>query len=167
MTADTWTIVGAIAAVLVAVLTLVDFLDKRWNYLKKFGRWALKRAPLLRSRTPVLLEIPELSPTRVPVFPDPAMPLHTPDGVHKELVKFIFRGSERLMASRVTRDGFPGINYLVEWQRPHQNPKSVQAPNRAQANDQWLSWYQEWKKQPGGFGGASGTGLDGMPPFTE
>lgn len=71
------------------------------------------------------------------------------------------------MASRVTRDGVPGSNYLVEWQRRNQNPKSVQTPNRAQANDQWLIWYQEWKKQPGAFGGAFGTGLNGAPPFTE
>lgn len=70
------------------------------------------------------------------------------------------------MAFRVVRDGFSGSNYLVEWQRANQNPKSMQTPDRAQANNQWLIWYKEWEKQPGGFGGSSGTGLDGAPPFT-
>lgn len=157
------------AIYLIAALAAIwDIFFDRGKYLKMAWYWMTKQAAHVRTdRTPAVLGIPQPTPSRVPIFPEAAMPLHTLDGVHKELVKFIFRGSERLMASRVTRDGFPGINYLVEWQRPNQNPKSMQTPNRAQANDQWLSWYQEWKKQPGAFGGASGTGLDGMPPFTE
>lgn len=154
--------------VIAALATIWDVFFDRGRYLKIVWRWTLRQAAHLRvSRAPAALAIPKTPPTRVPVFPDPALPLHTPDGVHKELVKYIFSGQTRLMAYRVTRDGFSGDSYLVEWQRPNQNPKSMQTRNRAQANDQWLNWYQEWKRQPGSFGGASGTGLDGTPPFNE
>lgn len=168
MPADVWTITGTIAAVLVALLALVDFLDKRRNYLKKLWRWALEYGRRLTiNHGPIELELPKQEARYAATFPARAIPLHSSDGMHKELLKYIMRGEERLIAYRTTREGLTGVSYLVEWQRPGQTPKSVQTPHRAQANDQWLTWYREWKNQPGGFGGSFGSGLDGAPPFAE
>jgi hypothetical protein len=52
---------------------------------------------------------------------------------------------------------------LVVRNRPNQQPQSCETPDRDEANARWIEWYQEWKKK--GFGGASGTGLFGEPPF--
>lgn len=89
------------------------------------------------------------------------------DGVKRVLKMHIMRGHEILRADEVTREGFPGVGYMVERVSADQNqpPKYVITPNQNEANATWWKWYKEWKAMPGGFGGASGTGLDGKPPW--
>lgn len=85
------------------------------------------------------------------------------DGTHREIMRHIMCGQDQLLSYTTTRDGFPGTRFLVVRARPSQPPQSVETPDREAANAKWVEWYLEWKKQ--GFGGASGTGLDGAPPF--
>ena len=71
------------------------------------------------------------------------------------------------MASETTRIGLAGIRYLVERYIPgEQAPRYKLTPNKDEANAQWFEWYDEIKRSNnGGFGGCSGTGLDGQRPF--
>jgi hypothetical protein len=95
-----------------------------------------------------------------------AVPATTPDGVTKVLVKYIMRGTQhQLLAYETKREGFPGTRYLVERKASGQDPKSCLTSNRDEANARWNEWFKEWEKQPGGFGGSFGTGLDGRPPW--
>jgi len=72
-------------------------------------------------------------------------------------------GPNRLLAYEVTRQGFPGTQFLVERHRPNQQvPQYKLTSNRHDANAQWHTWREEWRAQPNGFGGASGT-FDKLP----
>lgn len=89
-----------------------------------------------------------------------------PQRVNKVLVKHIMRGTEQqLMAWEITGQGFDGTRYLIGWTLPNQKPTFCETPDYKQANAQWHEWFKQWEKQPGGFGGAFGTGLDGKPPW--
>lgn len=103
------------------------------------------------------------TPIKMP-FHDVAVPVKTHDGANKTLVKRIMRGPEKLMAWEITREGFPK-GYLVEFTIRNQEPKSRATADYKVANEQWHEWYKEWKQQPGGFGGASGDGIDGTLPW--
>jgi hypothetical protein len=151
-------VVGALAGVLLLVLALIDFLINRWKYFKLFGHWLRKR--LLRFKNDPTFAILHIPPEK------PITSTSTPDGVHKTLKKFIFRGTQQqLMASETTRDGFPGTRYFVEFITAGQKPKSCSTPSRDEANAQWLVWYEQWEKQPGGFGGTFGSGIGVKRPF--
>ena len=151
-------VAGAVAGILLLVLALIDFFINRWKYFKMFVHWCRKQ--ILRFKidpAPVALNIPPEAPITT---------TSTPDGVHKTQKIYIFRGTQQqLIASEITRDGFPGTRYLVEYIAPNQTPKSITTPNPDEANTQWNKWYKEWQKQPGGFGGSFGNGMDGRPPW--
>jgi hypothetical protein len=105
------------------------------------------------------------SPIKLPYQHSPAT-VTTPDGVTKVLVKYIMRGTQQqLFAYETTRDGFPGTRFLVERVVPNQERQSCLTTNREEANIKWHEWFKEWEKQPGGFGGSFGTGLDGRLPW--
>lgn len=90
------------------------------------------------------------------------------DGVTKVLKMIIMcPGSSILRAYETTRVGFPGIQYLVERQDRGQSEwRSKLTDNKNDANTQWFEWYDEIKKMNNnGFGGCSGTGLEGKRPF--
>jgi len=153
-----WTDWILVAAALVTILVGVfEFID-HWSHVKRLASWV--RRQLIRLKPdprPVILTIPP---------EEPITTTSTPDGVHKTLKKYIFRGTQQqLMASEITRDGFPGTRFLVEFIVAGQQPKSVSTANRDEANIQWHKWYWQWKRQPGGFGGSFGTGLDGTLPW--
>lgn len=92
-----------------------------------------------------------------------AFPLDGKDGTKRTVARYIICGKDQLFAYRTIRDGLKGERFLVVRQRPDQEPQSFESPDRDAANVKWNEWYQEWKKK--GFGGASGTGLGGEPPF--
>jgi hypothetical protein len=102
-----------------------------------------------------IVQIPPVSPA--------AFPINGKDGVSRTIVRYIMCGQNQLLAYTTTREKMPGTRYLVVRMRPSQEPQSVETPDRDRANARWNEWYQEWKSQ--GFGGASGTGLDGASPF--
>jgi hypothetical protein len=103
---------------------------------------------------------------RTPPFPDAVITTKAPEGVNKALVKHIMRGTEQqLMAWEITGQGFHGTHFLVGWIVPDQKPTFYETPDYKQANAQWHEWFKQWEKQPGGFGGAFGTGLDGKLPW--
>lgn len=145
-----------IAAAIAAIIGLYFQFVDHWNHIKKLARWFQAQITRMKAdRTPVVLDIPPgPPPTELPA-----------DGKTKTIVSYILYGSDRLLAYEVTRDGFPGVRYLVERHRPNQQPAYCDTPDRERANEQWRTWYQEWQSQPGGFGGSSGTGLDGRPPW--
>jgi len=89
-----------------------------------------------------------------------SVPTKTPD----DLVRYIMRGEERLMAYKVTR---PGITpwFIVERIIPGQEPRLCETLDFREANAQWHEWYKEWEGQPGAFGGSFGNGLDGKLPW--
>jgi hypothetical protein len=155
-TANRLIVAGAIAGIVVGVLVLIDFLINRWKYFRLFWHWCRKQ--VLRFKpdpTPVELNLPPAPPpTELPA-----------DGVTKKPVMYIMFGPNRLLAYETTRQGFPGTRLLVERHLPNEQPKYCDTPNRDEANAQWRKWYEEWKAKPGGFGGASGTGLNGKPPW--
>jgi hypothetical protein len=92
-----------------------------------------------------------------------AFPLDGKDGAHRQIASYIMCGPDQLLAYRTTREGMSGTRFLVVRMRPSGDPQSVETPDREAANFKWNEWYQEWKQR--GFGGTSGNGLDGMPPF--
>lgn len=152
-------LVGAIGTIVLCILGILDFFIDRWGYLRRFGRRC--HATLIRLRgdsTGVTLHIPRTTPAVL-------LPATTSDGVSKIAIKYIMRGHDQLLAYEVTRAGFPGKRFLVVRNRPNQNPQSFETADSANANARWQVWFQEWRQQPGGFGGASGTGLDGKPPW--
>lgn len=181
---------AAIATIIVAVLTTMDFVFKRWNYLKKFGQRVHKQVlAFMDDQTYVTLKIPPPSPVKITApapdkilqpppteFPAPipvkpvssvrplANVISSVNGVNKVLIKYIMRGAERLMAYEIVKEGFP-TGYLVEFAMRDKEPKSCANADYRVANAQWHEWYKEWKQQPGGFGGSSGTGLDGTLPW--
>jgi membrane protein implicated in regulation of membrane protease activity len=85
------------------------------------------------------------------------------DGVSRAIVRQIMCGQDRLLAYKTAREGLPGARFLIVRERPDRQPQSMETSDRVAANATWNELYQEWKKR--GFGGASGTGLDGEPPF--
>jgi hypothetical protein len=99
-----------------------------------------------------------------PPLPDTAALVNTGPGPNKLLVKRIMRGTEKLMAWEIVRDGFPNA-FFVEFSIRNLEPKSCVTSDHRVANGEWHEWYKEWKQQPGGFGGASGDGLDGTLPW--
>ena len=102
--------------------------------------------------------------TYIPPAPSAVtLPTGTSDGVTKTIAKYVMQGQDQLLAYTTTREGLPGTRFLVVRNRPNQQPQSCETPNRDEANARWNEWYQEWKNK--GFGGASGTGLFGEPPF--
>jgi Ca2+/Na+ antiporter len=94
----------------------------------------------------------------------PAFPADGADSVHRQIVRYIMFGQDQLLAYTTTRDNLPGTRFLVVRNRPDREPQSLQCPDREAANAKWTEWYREWKTTRG-FGGASGNGLDGEPPF--
>jgi hypothetical protein len=148
---------GAIAGIVVCVFVMLDFFLNRWRYINRIAVWLGKQAIRLRpGSSAVTLGIP-------PPPPAVTLPTGTSDGVTKTIAKYIMYGQEQLLAYRTTRQGFPGTRFLVVRNRANQEPQSCETANREEANARWNEWYQEWKKK--GFGGASGTGLSGEPPF--
>jgi hypothetical protein len=148
---------GGIAGIVVCVFVVLDFFLNRWRYMKPITVWFGKQAMKLRpDSSAVTLEIP-------PAPPVVTLPTGTSDGVTKTIAKYIMCGQDQLLAYRTTREGFPGTRFLVVRNRPNQQSQSRETPDRDEANARWNEWYQEWKKK--GFGGASGTGLFGEPPF--
>jgi hypothetical protein len=114
---------------------------------------------------------PELQTPPEPTPNGPITPLqpsgnvtNVAGGVKKDLVKHIMRGKEHLMAYEIIKEGFPK-GYQVEFVMRDKEPKSCSSADYRVANERWHEWYKEWKQQPGGFGGASGTGLDGALPW--
>lgn len=101
----------------------------------------------------------------VPVMPPevPGHPENGEDGTSRNIVRYIMRGPDRLLAYTTTRQNLPGSRFLVIRARPDLEPQTLETADRAVANAQWGEWYLEWKRD--GFGGASGNGLDGAPPF--
>jgi len=114
-----------------------------------------------RDRNEFSIEKPEAAT----VFPTPpaAFPPNGEDGTHREIARFIMCGYDQLLAYKTTREGMSGTRFLVIRVRPNQEPQSIETQSRESANGKWSDLYQEWKKK--GFGGASGNGLDGVPPF--
>lgn len=149
---------SGIAGIVAAVVVLLDFLLNRWRYIKQIAIWIGKNVRRLKpDPTIVTLDIPP------PPMPAVAAPIETPDGASKTIVRYIIYGQDQLLAYTSTREGFPGTRFLIERNRPSQTPQSLQTSDRDLANAKWNEWYQEWKRK--GFGGASGTGLSGEPPF--
>ena len=68
------------------------------------------------------------------------------------------------MAWEIVREGFP-TGYFVEFAIRKLEPQSYATADYRVANEKWHEWYKQWKQQPGGFGGASGDGLDGTLPW--
>lgn len=148
---------GAIAGIVVCIFVVLDFVIDRWRYLKRISVWLWRQASKLKpDPSAVTLRIP-------PAPPSFALPTGTSDGVTKTVAKYIMQGQDQLLAYTTTREGFPGTRFLVVRHRPNQPPQSCETSNSQEANSRWNEWYQEWKKK--GFGGASGTGLFGEPPF--
>jgi hypothetical protein len=125
-------------------------------------------APRVEKQSPQLAEVqqdPESAPTKaVSLLPDAATVVNTPPGPNKLLVKRIMRGTEKLMAWEIVREGLPKA-YFVEFAIRNLEPKSCVTAEYKMANEQWHEWYKQWKLQPGAFGGASGDGLDGTLPW--
>lgn len=126
---------------------------------------AQKKSDIALSFAGVDAKREEQEPKSAPIPPAPpaAYPLNGEDHVHRITVCYIMYGEDRLLAYTTTREGLPGTRFLVVRNRPGQQPQSCETADRAVANDRWNEWYQEWKKK--GFGGTSGNGLDGEPPF--
>jgi hypothetical protein len=114
-----------------------------------------------RARNEFSIETPRGS-LMPPVSPA-AFPLDDQDGIHREIVRYIMGGPDQLLAYKTTRKGLPGTRLLVVRVRPDNEPQSLETQDRDIVNAKWNEWYQEWKQR--GFGGASGSGLDGTPPF--
>ena len=93
----------------------------------------------------------------------PGFPTRGEDGTQRKVVRYITSGEYSLIAYITTREGFPGSRFLIVRARPNMDPQSVETSDVTIANAKWQEWYLEWKKR--GFGGSSGTGLDGAPPF--
>lgn len=147
---------GAIAGIVVCIFVVLDFILDRWRYITRISVWLWRRGVKLGPQSTVALEIPP-TPTAN------TLPTGTTGGVTKTIARYIMQGQDQLLAYTTTREGFPGTRFLVVRNRPNQQPQSCDTPRRDEANARWNEWYQEWKKK--GFGGASGTGLFGEPPF--
>lgn len=144
-----WVLV--VGTIILVVLGLIDFLNKRLNYLKKSAGW-------LKS------QLRRLAIDRRPV--DLVILPSGPDGEKRTLIRHIMRGTQQqLLAYEITHGDFLGTRYLVKFVRQGENDKSVSTADRELAKARWREWYQEWERQPGGFGGASGNGLGNPPPW--
>jgi hypothetical protein len=158
-TKDAIQIGSEIAGISAFVLLFADFIFNRRGYLKRLGHWLRRQLVRLKpDHGPATLDLP-------PPIPAAELPIATVDGVSKVPVMYIMRGHEKLLAYEVTRQGFPGTRFLVVRERSGEEPKSLETPNQDEATAKWQEWYREWQQQPGGFAGASGTGLDGKPPW--
>jgi hypothetical protein len=161
-------LIAAITTILTFVLAIIDFFFNRWKHFA--GMWHWIRALLRRYKqdtSPVVLRIPASPLTSaIPVSPPGGVTGELSGGVSKHLIKHIMSGTrQQLMAFEIVHQGFPGVRFLVERVVPKVEPESFQTPDRDKANAKWQEWYTEWKKQPGGFGGSFGTGLDGKLPW--
>jgi hypothetical protein len=112
-----------------------------------------------------LRELPIVAVGKLPSAPIevPGYPMKGDDGTCRSIVRYVTNGPEQLLAYTTTRKTLSGSRYLVIRVRPGRDPHTIETSDRNAANAQWKEWYMEWEKQ--GFGGASGTGLDGTPPF--
>lgn len=156
-TKDAIDLVSAIAGIVVCFFVVIDFTFNRWRYIKRSVIWVSKQVMKLKPNSDIVsLDIPPTPPTNI-------LTVESADGSSKTMVKYIMYGEERLLAYTTTREAFPGTRFLVERNHPNKPPQSIQTPNRDEANAKWNEWYKEW--QQNGFGGASGTGLSGEPPF--
>jgi hypothetical protein len=99
-----------------------------------------------------------------PPLPDTAGLINTGPGPNKQLIRRIMRGTEKLMAWEIIREGLPNV-FFVEFTVRNLEPDSCVSADYKVASAQWHEWYKLWKQQPGGFGGASGDGLDGTLPW--
>ena len=99
-----------------------------------------------------------------PPLPDAAGLINTGPGPNKLLIKRIMRGTEKPMAWEIIREKLPNV-FFVEFSIRNLEPNSCVTADYKVANAQWHEWYKLWKKQPGGFGGAFGEGLDGTLPW--
>jgi hypothetical protein len=99
-----------------------------------------------------------------PELPDAATLVNTGPGPTKVLVKRIMRGTEKLMAWEILREGFPNV-YFVEFSIRNLEPHSCVTRDYKVANERWHEWFKQWKQQPAAFGGTSGDGLDGTLPW--
>ena len=99
-----------------------------------------------------------------PPLPDAAGLINTGPGPNKRLIKRIMRGSEKLIAWEIIREELPNVFFVEFTVRNLESDSCITADYKV-ANSQWHEWYKLWKQQPGGFGGASGDGLDGTLPW--
>lgn len=99
-----------------------------------------------------------------PPLPDTSALVNTGPGPKKLLVKRIMRGTEKLIAWEIVRENLPKC-YFVEFSLRDLEPDACISADFKVANERWHEWYKQWKQQPGGFGGASGDGLDGSLPW--
>jgi hypothetical protein len=99
-----------------------------------------------------------------PTLPDAARLINTGPGPNKRLIKRIMRGTEKLMAWEIIREELPKV-FFVEFTVRNLEPDSCVTADYKVANSQWHQWYKLWNQQSGGFGGASGDGLDGTLPW--
>lgn len=156
-TKDAIEVAGSVAGIVVCLFVVLDFFLNRWRWIKRIAVWLGKQVSKLR---------PDFSAVSLHIAPAPpavTLPIGTSDGVTKTIAKYILCGADQLLAYTITREGFPGTRFLVVRNRPGKPPQSCETPSRDQANARWNEWYQEWKQK--GFGGASGTGFSGEPPF--
>jgi len=119
------------------------------------GFWREAHTYLVQGTAPVQV---------TPPLPDVAALVNTGPSANKLLIKLIMRGTEKLMAWEIIREGLPNC-YFVEFAMRDQVPKAYITSSNKEANEQWHEWYKVWKQQPGGFGGSFGTGLDGTLPW--
>ncbi len=135
------------------------------------GTWVNKQALRFKiEQTTIELKVPAPIPISTIPTSSPgssgAVAAETAEGVTKHLVKHIMSGTrQNLMAYEITRRGFPGTQFYVERVVPEQGPDSYLTSDRDKASAKWREWYNEWKRQPGGFGGSFGNGLDSIPPW--
>jgi hypothetical protein len=102
-------------------------------------------------------------PVKMPYQSSPAA-LPVPTDAQKQIVRYIMYGAEQLLAYNVTVPEAPA-RFLVQRLSPKHESKSLYTEDFEEANTQWNRWYKEWQKSPTGFGGASGNGMDGKPPW--
>lgn len=99
-----------------------------------------------------------------PPLPDVATLVNTGPGPNKTLARRITGGADKLMAWEILREGLPKC-YFVEFSIRGHEPKTCITADYSIANKYWNEWYKIWSTRPGDFGGASGDGLDGKPPW--
>jgi hypothetical protein len=180
---------AAIGTIILTVIGTIDFFFNKWKHFKRFFAWLGDLLPQLNA-APVELHIPpparpvvttprpedtiirlskafEKARTADPVVTHPGTRLGatSPDGVTKVLKRNIMCPTQgQLLAFETTRFGFSGTHYLVERHIGGESqPRYKLTPNKDEANAQWFEWFDEMKKK--GFGGCSGTGMDGTRPF--
>lgn len=161
-------LIAALATILTFLLAVIEFFFNRWKHFAGLWHWFRTLARRFKDDpSPVVLRIPAPPPIRaIPTSPPGTAPEETSGGVTKHLIKHIMSGTrQQLMAFEIAHQGFPGVRFRLERIVPKKDPEAFNTSDRDEANAKWREWYREWKKQPGGFGGSFGTGLDGSPPW--